>query len=108
MCFFFLMIRRRPRSTLVPYTTLFRSGEVDRLDERAGPSELRRMLAPPPGGHAPYGPAFLEEGTVSELLTAVAGDQLRSEEHTPELQPRQSLVCRLPFAKKKALINSHT
>src|SRR5258707_7448925 len=72
-CHFFLMIRRPPRSTLFPYTTLFRS-----------PDLLRR------GGDVRPG---LPEGL--ELL----GRQ-RSEEHTSELQSRQYLVCRLLLEKK--------
>src|SRR6266536_2460327 len=69
--FFFLMIRRPPRSTLFPYTTLFRSCATGRL--RAGPQRLRRRAC---------------------------GDA-RSEEHTSELQSRVELVCRLLLEKKK-------
>src|SRR5215813_14821924 len=78
--FFFLMIRRPPRSTLFPYTTLFRS-----LDSR--PS-TRRSQAQSAGGSLPIlGPRepFVE----------------RSEEHTSELQSRPHLVCRLLLEKKK-------
>src|SRR2546430_17090173 len=81
--FFFLMIRRPPRSTLFPYTTLFRSLAVVRRAPRAG-CELEYLvrddtvLAP---GHG--------------LL------RLRSEEHTSELQSQSNLVCRLLLEKKK-------
>src|SRR3989442_3381812 len=72
--FFFLMIRRPPRSTLFPYTTLFRS-------------PLREQIA-----------AFMAAKGVREL----APEQLvRSEEHTSELQSRPHLVCRLLLEKKK-------
>src|SRR5690554_7618684 len=73
--FFFLMIRRPPRSTLFPYTTLFRSPRL-----RVG----RRL---PPRPHLPAGPAGCRPG--------------RSEEHTSELQSRPHLVCRLLLEKKK-------
>src|SRR5256884_1690031 len=76
--FFFLMIRRPPRSTLFPYTTLFRSHK-----DRAAEVFQSHRLNEPPG--AP----------VIEL-----GD-LRSEEHTSELQSRLHLVCRLLLEKKK-------
>src|SRR5438067_13869548 len=70
--FFFLMIRRPPRSTLFPYTTLFRSNI----------SALRWVYA-----------------TLSD--SALAAHDLRSEEHTSELQSRFDLVCRLLLEKKK-------
>src|SRR3712207_9203202 len=79
--FFFLMIRRPPRSTLFPYTTLFRS------------------LADDLGDLAAVGVAARPEAAVG-----VAPDQppvVRSEEHTSELQSRQYLVCRLLLEKKK-------
>src|SRR6201991_5312497 len=72
--FFFLMIRRPPRSTLFPYTTLFRS--VVRLN----PEDL----------------ALLAEAEAEEQ------EQARSEEHTSELQPLAYLVCRLLLEKNKA------
>src|SRR3712207_7547212 len=78
------MIRRPPRSTLFPYTTLFRSRRV-RL---AGlPARLGRRAAVAVPGLRPGGP-----------LRAV---EPRSEEHTSELQSRQYLVCRLLLEKKK-------
>src|SRR5688572_31968004 len=75
------MIRRPPRSTLFPYTTLFRS-RLLRPVER----EARRPLGA--GGHVrPRGQG--------------GGDRLRSEEHTSELQSQSNLVCRLLLEKKK-------
>src|SRR5690349_23212475 len=88
--FFFLMIRRPPRSTLFPYTTLFRfdppAGEVVVHGERAA---LRRVLV----GH---GVTPGVDGDVAEVLGGG-----RSEEHTSELQSRRELVCRLLLEKKK-------
>src|SRR2546423_4539456 len=75
--FFFLMIRRPPRSTLFPYTTLFRSAA-------AGLGDAEAVRADVPG----------------RQLLLLVGD-LRSEEHTSELQSLAYLVCRLLLEKKK-------
>src|SRR5256885_13116597 len=87
--FFFLMIRRPPRSTLFPYTTLFRSrGKLLEAREarfRFGLPALRVLPHP------------LELG----LHRLDARDFLRSEEHTSELQSPCNLVCRLLLEKKK-------
>src|SRR3712207_7327013 len=80
--FFFLMIRRPPRSTLFPYTTLFRSDGAGR-DQRHLPGAVQPVPAPP--RHRRHQSA------------ARVG---RSEEHTSELQSRQYLVCRLLLEKK--------
>src|SRR3712207_9330497 len=80
---FFLMIRRPPRSTLFPYTTLFRS------DRRAQPR-------PAPAARAPA-----REQHRAQLLVVAREAVVRSEEHTSELQSRQYLVCRLLLEKKK-------
>src|SRR3712207_6853748 len=99
------MIRRPPRSTLFPYTTLFRSGE-DRRRQRGfavARAERRRDFGYRPtarGGEirAP------DLASVGEPLAQAAGfGHLldRSEEHTSELQSRQYLVCRLLLEKKK-------
>src|SRR3712207_8113967 len=92
------MIRRPPRSTLFPYTTLFRSGQ--------GPAGL--------AGHGidvqqvPHHQVAVLVGEDREIPDAVVGKaptdhrrrQVRSEEHTSELQSRQYLVCRLLLEKK--------
>src|SRR5215211_8413304 len=75
--FFFLMIRRPPRSTLFPYTTLFRS---------SAPAGCRSSTPPP-------------SAWTSTGITPSAGG--RSEEHTSELQSHSDLVCRLLLEKKK-------
>src|SRR3712207_7143738 len=80
------MIRRPPRSTLFPYTTLFRSSP--------GPA------SPAPGGEQPTDLCEREPGVLAE---ANQRDALRSEEHTSELQSRQYLVCRLLLEKKKTI-----
>src|SRR2546422_2131279 len=78
------MIRRPPRSTLFPYTTLFRSRPQDHLDaKRAKRLDRFSQLA------------------VTSARFALADAELRSEEHTSELQSRLHLVCRLLLEKKK-------
>src|SRR3712207_7448877 len=95
------MIRRPPRSTLFPYTTLFRSARVH-LDhaELAGlalPRELDVRAA-----RLDADRAHDRGGRVAKLLVRTVGERhLRSEEHTSELQSRQYLVCRLLLEKKK-------
>src|SRR3712207_7214277 len=77
------MIRRPPRSTLFPYTTLFRSVDAEALDleaQRVGDRVERPLRA--------------------VVEAAAREDEVRSEEHTSELQSRQYLVCRLLLAKK--------
>src|SRR3712207_7314478 len=82
------MIRRPPRSTLFPYTTLFRSGVRDAL-ERLGRDDalVRHDLA--------------VLAVEADLDAAIGLHHVRSEEHTSELQSRQYLVCRLLLEKKK-------
>src|SRR3712207_7351518 len=96
-CFFFLMIRRPPRSTLFPYTTLFRS----RLDRR--PSRRRRRRDPADAARGRPGEPQPRPG--GGRLPRPGADRPRSEEHTSELQSRQYLVCRLLLEKKKKHIN---
>src|SRR3712207_7935435 len=96
--FFFLMIRRPPRSTLFPYTTLFRSGDL--LEDRGGDQRPEGVVdGLRPGRHL----LALAARQVPELLSAdgVQRAEDRSEEHTSELQSRQYLVCRLLLEKKK-------
>src|SRR3712207_8367641 len=99
------MIRRPPRSTLFPYTTLFRSldgltpsGDDWRLTRDAG--RAGELLAIPLLDHIIVGrDAQGVPGFVS--LSRLSGAGRRSEEHTSELQSRQYLVCRLLLEKKK-------
>src|SRR2546430_8435616 len=101
------MIRRPPRSTLFPYTTLFRSrfglveivvgltpamGGTQRVAERAGPARARELVM---SGDL-YDAATLERWNV---INAVVPDA-RSEEHTSELQSQSNIVCRLLLEKK--------
>src|SRR5438067_10170961 len=88
------MIRRPPRSTLFPYTTLFRS--LSPVQACRGPKPRRRsrpLRRQTPGGRRGRA-AFLERGRCGRTRT-------RSEEHTSELQSRFDLVCRLLLEKKK-------
>src|SRR3712207_6952065 len=87
------MIRRPPRSTLFPYTTLFRS-------------RLRNGERPPVRAHIahatrPVSEAETRAGRVAQLWASISVALVRSEEHTSELQSRQYLVCRLLLEKKK-------
>src|SRR3712207_8761970 len=86
------MIRRPPRSTLFPYTTLFRSARP-----AASPRPAGR------GGDAPAPAAASTGETVRWGGSPRARLRLRSEEHTSELQSRQYLVCRLLLEKKHQL-----
>src|SRR3712207_7498546 len=97
--FFFLMIRRPPRSTLFPYTTLFRSRllGVDRLG-----LPVRRPVDLP-GRRVVGSRAVVGQGGTSLLASGSGAPHSRSEEHTSELQSRQYLVCRLLLEKKKNL-----
>src|SRR3712207_8935423 len=97
--FFFLMIRRPPRSTLFPYTTLFRS------DQDFHPVGDQGGGRAHPGGDVRQGLfGYLGGGHFQDLRGAHVADRQRaerSEEHTSELQSRQYLVCRLLLEKKK-------
>src|SRR5688572_31867027 len=85
--FFFLMIRRPPRSTLFPYTTLFRSlTKASNLDGRAYDIAVGQI----------------DIGNAETPMTE------RSEEHTSELQSQSNLVCRLLLEKKKTISNNHS
>src|SRR3712207_7388898 len=96
------MLRRPPRSTLFPYTTLFRSAGRLRLDLLARPVEQLRHLAGMGKNHRAAAPGA--ERFRSGREAAQGGgveNERRSEEHTSELQSRQYLVCRLLLEKKK-------
>src|SRR3712207_7506259 len=94
------MIRRPPRSTLFPYTTLFRSNP-DRISPSSSGSSQRDFCSSVPKS---IRVSMLPVSGAPQLVTsgAMAGDQpmIRSEEHTSELQSRQYLVCRLLLEKK--------
>src|SRR3712207_8055467 len=96
------MIRRPPRSTLFPYTTLFRSSSIFHVDVMHSSSRSLRPLLDRC--------SCVRRINSSTSCTTVRGDDLegvpRSEEHTSELQSRQYLVCRLLLEKKKK--PSHT
>src|SRR3712207_7992924 len=85
------MIRRPPRSTLFPYTTLFRSHVAHRgVERRRLPEDVD---------------AAQRVGRRRDLAQDVVRGEARSEEHTSELQSRQYLVCRLLLEKKKTTTN---
>src|SRR5690349_25064113 len=88
--FFFLMIRRPPRSTLFPYTTLFRSvtGRSSSASSLTHDTEVHQCSLAAPS----FSPC---------LLACASAHSPRSEEHTSELQSRRDLVCRLLLEKKK-------
>src|SRR2546426_1779891 len=93
------MIRRPPRSTLFPYTTLFRSA-------RLGPFDVAAI---PIGAYLP--PVIMKASHTTpeealQVLADVLGRHLRSEEHTSELQSPCNLVCRLLLEKKKKHSNN--
>src|SRR3712207_6957108 len=89
------MIRRPPRSTLFPYTTLFRSSQHRRGVRPAASAADRRTVRPAVA-------ADRTRGRVSARRPGrMSPRRLRSEEHTSELQSRQYLVCRLLLEKKK-------
>src|SRR5690242_21206903 len=96
------MVRRPPRSTLFPYTTLFRSSSAI----LRGPLQRPRVSAPPceptlsSQAEAPKGLATLGATHIDYQHTPVAAE-FRSEEHTSELQSHVNLVCRLLLEKKK-------
>src|SRR2546430_6072123 len=91
--FFFLMIRRPPRSTLFPYTTLFRSVNRDEVV-----SKLRGTTRIESFSYCKQGLWMLYEND---------SIRVRSEEHTSELQSQSNLVCRLLLEKKKKIQNSN-
>src|SRR3712207_6899076 len=91
LSFFFLMIRRPPRSTLFPYTTLFRSAAEE------GRSLHRREVR----AEADEAAQDARAEHVSRSRIESRTESGRSEEHTSELQSRQYLVCRLLLEKKK-------
>src|SRR5437762_8155544 len=96
--FFFILIRRPPRSTLFPYTTLFRSD-----DEKPWDSWKHRCIHHPQAARTFHAKISIQH---SPDRTAARG--VRSEEHTSELQSPMYLVCRLLLEKKKPYDNNVT
>src|SRR3712207_8033344 len=98
------MIRRPPRSTLFPYTTLFRSADFREMVEKEKPDIVSVCLWH--GQHAPtvIAVAALQPKLIlceKPMATSLGeAEQMRSEEHTSELQSRQYIVCRLLLEKK--------
>src|SRR3712207_9578305 len=110
MIFFFLMIRRPPRSTLFPYTTLFRSifGGLFAPDVAIDLGTANTLVFVKGHGIVLFEPSVVAMNTKTQKIVAVGsaaknmiGRTPRSEEHTSELQSRQYLVCRLLLEKKK-------
>src|SRR3712207_7113620 len=95
------MIRRPPRSTLFPYTTLFRS--YDTPHGRRVFSGAIEVRTSPLGSYLQHAIALAE----SQLYLVDRAGVVRSEEHTSELQSRQYLVCRLLLEKKKKKPSLH-
>src|SRR2546427_9552143 len=93
MLFFFLMIRRPPRSTLFPYTTLFRSAQM--FVEKIATDRVTLAAL------------VLGACEVNSQRRPARSRRWRSEEHTSELQSQSNLVCRLLLEKKKMLQYAH-
>src|SRR5690606_41446124 len=95
--FFFLLIRRPPRSTLFPYTTLFRSSLSFRLGKERKPKISQ------------YCPITAAASRICSTVVPfmITPSRVRSEEHTSELQSRENLVCRLLLEKKKKTIQTN-
>src|SRR2546430_12033730 len=93
------MIRRPPRSTLFPYTTLFRSVQL-RLAAAKAPGILRGWPPQAHGGRRRGGPSPRRVALL-EGIPLAAQRALRSEEHTSELQSQSNIGCRLLLLKKK-------
>src|SRR3712207_7542820 len=102
-CFFFLMIRRPPRSTLFPYTTLFRSHSRQYFATVTSSVSPFICIAPSPTSATHGRPGC---ANFAAIAYGIAAPIVRSEEHTSELQSRQYLVCRLLLEKTN--ISSHS
>src|SRR2546427_4989756 len=96
------MIRRPPRSTLFPYTTLFRSVRRD----RSGKKSLVGVRAPDCVDRS-HDARVAQVGCEPETVFEHAQHTVRSEEHTSELQSQSNLVCRLLLEKKKKKTKNH-
>src|SRR3712207_7060613 len=97
------MIRRPPRSTLFPYTTLFRSSSSEHRPDYIADADAAVTFVDAPGDRGTEIHVDLDHrapgGKLGEIVTKAFGSD-RSEEHTSELQSRQYLVCRLLLEKK--------
>src|SRR5256885_9081786 len=102
------MIRRPPRSTLFPYTTLFRSAALAICVAGGASAQAERLtLGVFPGLDAAESFEILERYMpLAQYLQAKSGAVVRSEEHTSELQSPCNLVCRLLLEKKKADVST--
>src|SRR5690606_41797265 len=100
--FLFFMTRRPPRSTLFPYTTLFRSVDSAHAAIRPGAPQG----APAPSLHGID--AHHHVAGAGRQAWSAASRRVRSEEHTSELQSRENLVCRLLLEKKKKIKYVHS
>src|SRR2546430_13107485 len=100
------MIRRPPRSTLFPYTTLFRSRLLGDGDELGGPDPLpakqRLHAGDPVRGQVELRLVVKRQLAALQRVAEVVLHRQRSEEHTSELQSQSNLVCRLLLEKKKS------
>src|SRR2546428_7421266 len=102
------MIRRPPRSTLFPYTTLFRSsGQPLNLPLQC-PRPPRPPSAPPSRPTPSLSLSSPDQDRARRSASSSGSASLRSEEHTSELQSRSDLVCRLLLEKKKLLSSAST
>src|SRR3989449_8449556 len=95
------MIRRPPRSTLFPYTTLFRSQQTARVVASQIADEIRMAGQGVPVHSSKFDTAMVESMAVVLPASTNSRIDFRSEEHTSELQSRLHLVCRLLLEKKK-------
>src|SRR5436190_12165717 len=103
-CFFFLMLRRPPRSTLFPYTTLFRSRDATRaLGLAHGPIHAEFRIS-----DDSVWPIEVAARPIGGLCARALWFRTRSEEHTSELQSHSDLVCRLLLEKKKKIDHAKT
>src|SRR2546421_2667864 len=102
LLFFFLMIRRPPRSTLFPYTTLFRSRRTGQTKQQAPGAAQPLQLGCRSRGSRRAAQRPRQRERIDERVPLA---HMRSEEHTSELQSRSDLVCRLLLEKKKTITN---
>src|SRR3712207_8182289 len=101
------MIRRPPRSTLFPYTTLFRSYDPGMVSAGGARSRFEADLPDAAAAIAQRGLHAVSRRSAADLALLFNVVIWRSEEHTSELQSRQYLVCRLLLEKKKSIRFNH-